>query len=311
MISFYIFLTALLVAVAMFAVEKNKFGTPNKYGDKEFKPRSLLVPVICFVTGIILSLVNPYSLERVDSGYKGIKVKLTGSDRGVSDYTYQTGWVMYNSWIEQMLEFPTYQQHIEYDDLSVITKGGFSATIKPSFNYSLKSTKIGDMFVNLRLSIKEVEQGWLKNAITSSVNDVANKWEVDSIFNHRELFESAIITECNKRIERWFTVSQLRTNIVPPPALQEAIEGKTRSIQDAQAEDEKAKSAEATARKKIAIAKGDSAEIVIMANARAEKIKIEQRQLTPLYIEYLKAKNWNGVLPTTVAGGTGTFLNIK
>ena len=134
------------------------------------------------------------------------------------------------------------------------------------------------MFVNLRLSTKEVEQGWLKNAIVSSVNDVANRWEVDAIFNRREEFEASIITECNKRVSKWFTVSQLRTNIVPPKALQEAIESKTKAIQQAQAEDQKAKTAEAEARKKIAIAKGDSAQMVIQANAEALSIKIRQLQ---------------------------------
>jgi hypothetical protein len=30
-----------------------------------------------------------------------------------------------------------------------------------------------------------------------------------------------------------------------------------------------------------------------------------------MYIEYIKAQAWDGKLPTTIAGGSGTFLNIK
>ena len=86
--------------------------------------------------------------------------------------------MIYNSWISKLYEFPPYQQHIDYPEQSVITKGGFEATIKPSFNYSLNAGSIGDMFQNLRLPVKEVEQGWLKNAIISSVNDVANLYEM-------------------------------------------------------------------------------------------------------------------------------------
>jgi len=112
-------------------------------------------------------------------------------------------------------------------------------------------------------------------------------------------------------VSKWFTVSQLRTNIVPPKALQEAIESKTKAIQQAQAEDQKAKTAEAEARKKVAIAKGDSAQMVIQANAEALSIKIRQREITPEYVEYLKAQKWNGVLPSTMTGSSGTFLNIK
>jgi regulator of protease activity HflC (stomatin/prohibitin superfamily) len=210
-----------------------------------------------------------------------------------------------------MYEFPVFQQHIEYDDQVVITKGGFTTTIKPTFNYSLKSNSVGDMFQNLRLPIKEVEQGWLKNAIVGAVNDVANTWSVDSIFNHRESFESNIIVECNKRLTKWFDVSQLRTNITPPEALQESIIAKTRAIQQAEASKQQAIAAQADGQRKIAVAKADSAETVINASAKARAMDLTQQKLTPLYVEYKKIEKWNGELPSTVAGGTGTFLNIK
>ena len=222
MISLFIFLSFLIVGLGML------FITRGRYNLRMEKSTWLTKPLLIIVLGIIISALNPFSLERVDAGHLGLKVNLTGDARGVSDYTYKTGWVVFNSWTEKLYEFPTFQQHIDYNPQIVITKGGFSAEIKPSFNYALVPTTLGDMFQNLRLPIKEVEQGWLKTAIVGSVNDVANKWAVDSIFNYRELFESAIVIECNKRISKWFTVSQLRTNITPPPALQSAIEAKTR-----------------------------------------------------------------------------------
>lgn len=267
--------------------------------------------VVVIVVGIILGIFQPYKVERIDAGHKGIVVNLSGSDRGVANYQYKTGWVVYNSWFTQVLEYPTYQQHIEYDDQVVITKGGFSATIKPSFNYSLKPESIGDMFVNLRLGVKEIEQGWLKNAIVGAVNDVANTWEVDSIFSHRQAFEYSIVVECNKRLTKWFDVSQLRTNITPPEALQDAIIAKTKSIQQAEASEQQALAAIADGKRKVAIARADSAEQIITASAAARAIELKQQKLSPIYIEYLKAAAWDGKLPSTVAGGSGTFLNIK
>jgi len=267
--------------------------------------------IAIFLGGIVISIIQPFQIERIDAGHKGIVVNLSGSERGVQSYQYKTGWVMYNSWFKQVLEFPTFQQHIEYDDQTVITKGGFSATIKPSFNYSLKPDAIGDMFENLRVGVKEVEQGWLKNAIISSVNDEANKWEVDSIFEHRQAFEAAIVVECNKRLTKWFNVSQLRTNITPPEALQDAIVAKTKSIQQAQASEQQALAAIADGKRKVAVARADSAETIINAKAQALAMKLKQQELTPLYVEYMKAQAWDGKLPSTVAGGNGTFLNIK
>jgi len=315
MISTVIFIAGLVIAAVvafttrdgMYIQSKDRWNDPIE----KMNAKWLIKPIAIFVIGILASIIQPFALDRVDAGHVGIKVNLTGDNRGVSSYEYKTGWVMYNTWTEQMLEFPTFQQHIEYKDQQVITKGGFAATIKPSFNYSLKPAAIGNMFENLRLDIKQIEQGWLMNAIVSSVNDVANKWEVDAIFNKREEFEAAIVAECNKRLSKWFTVSQLRTNIVPPIALQQAIESKTKAVQEAQASVQRKLVAEAEAQEKIATAKGDSAKAVIDAKAYAEATRLKQKEISPLYVEFLKAQKWNGVLPTTVAGGSGTFLNIK
>ena len=61
----------------------------------------------------------------------------------------------------------------------------------------------------------------------------------------------------------------------------------------------------------MAIARGDSAKLIIGATAEALSMKIKQRELTTQYIEFVKWSNWDGKLPSTVAGGSGTLLNIK
>jgi len=315
MISLLIFLGCTLAASFIaFTTRDKMYVVVESRGwgpEKEFQTSWLVKPLVIFIVGLLFAMLQPYSIEKIDSGHKGLKINLVGNQRGVSSYQYKTGWVVYNSWTEQVLEFPTYQQHIEYDDQPVILKGGFSATIKPTFNYSLREDAIGDMFVNLRRDIKDVEQGWLKNAIIGAVNDVSNTWEVDSIFNHRQAFEAAIVLECNVRLSKWFNVSQLRTNIVPPESLQEAIISKTKAIQQAEAAEQQALTAIAEGKRKVAVARADSAETIINAQAAALAIKIKQNQLSPLYIEYVKWNAWDGKLPTTIAGGTGTLLNIK
>lgn len=324
MISTLIIVISVLIAIGwLVATRSNAFTPPDKYGDSSLNGKWIIKPIVLVVFGLIIGLVQPFSLERVDAGCVGIKVNLTGDQRGVSKYEYKTGWVTYNTWANGLHEFPTYQQHIDYDTVEVITQGGFAAKIKPSFNYSLISGNVGDMFQNLRLTLPEIEQGWLKNAIIGSVNDVANRWKVDSIFNNREAFETAIITECNKRVSKWFLVSQLRSNIVPPKSLQQAIIEKTNQVTLALAELSKATTAQAAATVKIATARGDSANIVIRAKAaaeaalitaeaEAESMKKKQLQLSPLYVDYIKANNWDGKLPTTIWGGAGnTMFNLK
>jgi regulator of protease activity HflC (stomatin/prohibitin superfamily) len=311
--------TILIIAALAFAAYKIIGGVRTiqdaSYNDQTAKSagrKSVTIGIVGGVALIIFALIQPFAVERVDAGHVGIKVNLTGDNRGVSKYQYKTGWVVFNSWTESLYEFPTYQQHIEFDQQQVITKGGFPADIKPSFNYSLKPNAVGDMFVNLRLPIKEVEQGWLKNAIVGAVNDVANTWEVDSVFGHRQAFESAIVNECNLRLSKWFIVSQMRSNIIPPEALQEAIIAKTKSVQQAEASKQQAIAAGADGQRKIAVARADSAETVINASAKAKAMELTQQKLTPLYVEYKKIEKWDGHNSETVLGNSSnTLVNVK
>lgn len=322
MISLVILILALVVAAVSLKRFYRKYSTqpekPDSWVQSKYFWRSLIVPGII----LICAIINPLIAERVDAGHVGIKVNLTGDSRGVGKYEYRTGWVIYNSWVSDLYQFPTYQQHIDYAEQQVISRGGFAAVIKPSFNYSLKPGEIGDMFSNLRKPIKDVEQQWLHTAIVGTVNDVANKWTVDSIFNHREKFELDIVDEANKRTTKWFTISQLRTNITPPKELQDAIVQKTKSIQDVQVAEQKRLVAIADMQRKIATAKGDSAEAVINASAgaqvareqaagEADAIRLKQNQLTNSYLEYLKLTKWDGALPQVQSGNAGILLNLR
>ena len=300
-------------------VEKTKSG----YSETESLSKSGIKYIAFIAFAILIILIQPFSFSRIDAGHTGIKANLIGQDRGVGKYEYVTGYVFYNSWFEQVFEFPIYQQHIDYPEQVVITKGGFQTTIKPSFNYNLISGNIGDMFVNLRVPLKQIEQQWLLTAIISSVNDIANTWTVDDIFNNREKFESAIMMEAKKRTGKWFNLSQLRTNINPPDALKQSILAKTRAVQEvqvaqmsmkvavAEAETNVAK-ATGLANAKIAAARGDSASMIINAIAEAKAIQLKQQQINSNYIEFIKWGNWNGVLPSTILGNNGaTLYNLK
>jgi hypothetical protein len=305
MISIIFFVFAFLLSAVLLGVfRKTNYASP----DRRFKATGIIRPLAAFFIALIITVINPVDMERIDAGHVGIKVSNIGDNRGVGKTEYVTGWVLFNSWISRIYEFPIHQQHIDYEANDIVTRGGFRATIKPSFNYSINAGNVADMFQNLRVGVKEMEQGWLKNAIVGSVNDVANRYTVDSIFNHREEFESDIVKECNKRVSKWFNVSQLRTNIVPPTEISESIVAKTRAIQEVQVAENRRQVAVADAERKIAEARGDSAQAVIQASGRAEAIKKEQMSLTPLYIEYIKVQKWSGQVPTTVAGGNSGFM---
>jgi len=315
MISLLVFTVSILVLGVLFgAFSSNNLFTPvDKYGDRQIKPAGVVKLAVVVAVSALLTVINPLEVERIDVGNVGLKVNNTGDERGVSKTVYVTGWVFYNSWLSRIKEFPTTQQHIDYEEAAIITRGGFQAIIKPSFNWSVNPANAADMYQNLRKDVDEIQNTWLKNAIIGAVNDVANLYTVDSIFNHRAEFEADIVKEANKRVSKWFIVSQLRTNIVPPKEITEAINAKTKAVQEAQAALQQRIVAEANAQTQIAKAKGDSAQAVIAAAGRAEAVKKEQQFLTPMYIEYIRAQRWDGKYPQTMlgSGGSNVLLNLK
>lgn len=281
------------------------------YIKKETNKKQMVKLITVLVVSFMLGIFNPITVERIDVGNVGLKINNTGDERGISKTTYVTGWVFYNNWLSRIKEFPVTQQHVDYEETAIITRGGFQATIKPSFNWSVNPGNAADMYQSLRQDVDQIKDTWLKNAIIGAVNDIANLYTVDSIFNHRAEFESEIVKECNKRVSKWFNVSQLRTNIVPPKAITDAINAKTAAVQEAQAAIQQRIVAEAQAQTQIAKAKGDSAQAVIAAAGRAEAVRKEQQFLTPLYIDYLKVQKWKGEVPTTVLGNnTNTLVNL-
>jgi regulator of protease activity HflC (stomatin/prohibitin superfamily) len=316
MIFLLTFILAMLILGTSFGVFNFKNYTSEvetRYG-RETKLNTLLVTklVIAVVVSFIIGMINPITVERIDVGNVGLKVNNTGDERGVSKTAYVTGWVFYNNWLSRIKEFPVTQQHIDYEETSIITRGGFQAIIKPSFNWSVNPGNAADMYQNLKQDVDQIKDTWLKNAIIGAVNDIANLYTVDSIFNHRAEFEADIVKECNKRVSKWFNVSQLRTNIVPPKEITQAINAKTAAVQEAQAAIQQKIVAEAQAQTQIAKAKGDSAQAVISASGRAEAVRKEQQFLTPMYIDYIRVQRWDGKYPTTMLGGnTSTLLNLN
>lgn len=62
----------------------------------------------------------------------------------------------------------------------------------------------------------------------------------------------------------------------------------------------------------VASAEGQKQVAILQAQAQAEAIDIIQQQLdaSPKYIEYLYAKSWNGVLPTTLVLSNGAVFPL-
>src|SRR5690606_13049061 len=311
-------LIALVVIVGIITKKLDilTFAPPDKYG-KQVVNGVKWKPVTFILLAALAALVQPMNYDVISVGHKGLLINLLGDRRGVSDTEEVSGVVFYNKYTQEIQEIPLDQRHIEYPESIIVAKGGFPCPIKPSFNYSVKESTAADMFTNLRSTytkggLEAIQEGWLNNAIIGAINDVANRHSIDYRFNNRETYEAEILSEVNKRIGKWFLVSQLKTNIQPPKAIRQSIEDKATADADAIKAEAQARVAQADAQRKIQLAKGDSASIVIRAQADAKAISLKQQEITSTYVEYQRVLKWDGVMPTTVLGsGSNTLYQMK
>lgn len=255
----------------------------------------------------------PASCERIDAGHVGIKVNNTASEKGVSKTELVTGWQFYIPWMSQVYEWPTYVQHKEYDTIEVTMKGGTIFTAIPAINYSVISDSVSSIFETFRRDLPEIEDGFLKTCMLEAFRSTAGDFTPDSLLMNRQLFENTVRQRFIAQVKpKGFLLAQLTSNLTPPPALVESITLKNRAVQNAQTEENKVKISVAQANQKIAVARGDSAQMVIRAQSEAKAYELQQRNLTPELLKKMYLDKWNGTLPSVMTGnGSNMMYNIN
>lgn len=267
--------------------------------------------LVLFVIAL-LGILAFKGCSRIDAGNVGLKVHMVGGDRGVSKTEYVTGWVFYSRFTEKVFEFPVFQQHKEYEPFTVPSKGGTMFTVHPSFNYSIEAGHVADMFTTYRVGLEQLEDGYLKNAVTIAIREVTNNFTVDSMLNNLSIYDGAVLKKLNEKLEPFFLVSQFTTKLEPDEALKDIISKKAKTLQEAiQLENEQRK-IKVQAENDIIGVKRDSAVAVIRAKGEAAAIHERQLALTPEYIEYQRVLKWDGKYPSTMLGsGSGALINLK
>ena len=239
------------------------------------------------------------SCTRVSVGYVGLKVNQTGDERGVNPAEYVTGWVFYNPIGSDVVEFPTFMQHVEYSEFNINAFGGSQFGIKPFINYVVDAAKADSIYMSFKTTDLEIiSTQYIRNAVYQSFTDVTGRYNPDELLKNREKYEKEVFTSLAKSLKtKGFFLQQVTSNLMPPATLVASIDAKNKADQDAQAIQLQVASAIAQANKDIAKAKGDSASNVITASGQAKAIKLLQLQITPEYIEYIKWSSWDGKLP--------------
>lgn len=248
-----------------------------------------------FLIGLVVVLFGFFSLircERIDAGCEGIKVSLYGDDRGVGEVNLVTGWVWYNPWASQIFEYPTYVQTIDYEPFSINAKDGPLFTIDPNVNIRVADGKAPQVFKKYRKELKEVIHGPVLKYIKDACRIEINKFTTDEIVSNRERVEDAIEKRLVSNLEKeGFVLDQFTSGLSYPQSIIEAIDAKTKAVQDAQRVENEVKKAEAEARK-----------LIVAAEAEKKANELRTQALTPEILQKMWIEKWDGTLPATLAG---------
>lgn len=260
--------------------------------------KTIISVSIAFVIGIIISIS---SCNRINAGHVGVKVKLTGSDKGVQDVTEVTGWVFVNPLAYEVYEFPTFIQHKEYNaenSFVVNSKDGSEFHVSPVINYNISPDKVVYIFQKYRRNLRDIEDGFLKTAVYDAFRLVANSYTADSLISSREIFEVKIKQTLTDHLGKdGFMIQQFTSNLSYPETFKASIEAKNAAVQKALQADNEVKTAEAQAKIKVAQAQGIGNALRIQADADAYANKVRQASLTVLLIQQQFIEKWDGKLP--------------
>lgn len=266
---------------------------------------------------------------RVGPGYVGIEIDLAGSQRGVQDLGLSTGWIFYNPFGTQVVEYPTFVQTAVWtkeetdgspnnEETLFNSQEGMVIAVDLSLSYHLEEDKVPAFYVMFRTDdLDRFTHGFLRNVARDAFNEIAPKYKVDEIYGpKKEELLSEVKTRINSQvgnygvtIEQFGVVGEMRL----PSQVVDALNNKIKATQDAQRAENELREAEANAKKRVATAEGE-AEANRRLTASLSSTLLEWKRLEIMARQTEVSNNavgrWNGQLPTYSMGGAVPMIQL-
>ncbi|OKL40630.1 SPFH domain-containing protein [Pontibacter flavimaris] len=258
--------------------------------------RSITTWIIAVVLIALFSVTAMTSCTRIDAGHEGILVKLYGTDKGVQDVNLVTGRVWFNPFTEEVFQFPTFVQTVDYPAFTVNAKDGSVFTVDPTISFRVTPGESPRIFSKYRKDIELITKTTLFNYARDAFRIQFNQYSTDSIISNRQSFEDKVqIALDNALRKEGFELEQMTSGLQYPEVIVQAVNLKNKAVQQAMQVENELKVAEAQARKKI-----------VEAEAEARANELRQRTLTPLLIQQQFIEKWDGKTP--LYGNSPTFF---
>ncbi len=250
----------------------------------------------------LMAALSFSSCERVDAGHEGILVNLYGSDKGVNDVSLVTGMVWYNPFTQNVYEYPTFVQTVDYPAFTINAKDGSEFTVDPTISLKITDGQAAPIFRKYRKDVPDIINGPLFNHVRDAFRIQLNKFTTDEIVSMRDSLEKAVEKQLVATLNReGFQLEQLTSGLTYPKTIVDAVNAKNKAVQDAQKAENEVKVAEAQARK-----------LVVAAEAEAEANRLRTQALTPAVLQKAWIDKWDGSVPSVITGSNNqTFMDIS
>jgi regulator of protease activity HflC (stomatin/prohibitin superfamily) len=270
----------------------------------------------------VLLLVLLAGCNVVGAGHVGVKINMTGDNRGVGQIPLVTGYVFYNPLTQRVFEYPTYVQTAVWtrdphegsalnEEISFNTKEGLGITGDISLSYQLDALKVPAFYVKFRSDdLTAFTHGFMRNVARDAFNEVGGKYAVEEVYGpKKDEFLRSVREQINAQMAP-FGVELQQLGFVGAPRLPslvtEALNQKLEAQQIALKTQNEVLTAQAEAQKAVAKAKGE-----------AEANRVLTASLTPTLLEWRRLQiteqavaRWNGQRPQVEGSGAGILLQV-
>lgn len=276
--------------------------------------------------------------SKVDQGYEAAKINTLGSDKGEIEVLGQ-GWQFYNVFKYDIITNPTFAQDYVWTaskeegsptDESITFQSSETLPFKADvgISFSIVPGATGQLYKKYHKTVKQLVDTNLRNNVRDAFNREGSKRPAEKIYGSEKV---QFIQDIQKEVQDYWTglLDIKRIYLIgkldPPQQVKDAIAKKIEAKQKAQQRENEVAESRAIADKRIAEQRGDTETMKMKADAeayatlksaeaKAKAIELVNKQLekSPQYIEYIKANNWDGKLPTFMGGNTPIpFIDLK
>ena len=281
--------------------------------------RKLLITLVVLAALTFITFGFFVNWKIIPPGYTGIKVNRL-VDQGITQSNTVTGFVFYNPIQSQLVVYPTFIQRIVWthdlkegsasnDELTFNTKDSVPVNLDVALSYNLAPQMVPSFYTKFRADrLESFTHGFLRDTARNVVVAIGSEYSFDDINGARkEEFLVRITKELNNRVAVYGVIIQqfgLIGALRPPQGLLDAVAAKTRAIQDSIRTENEVRSAQAEAKKRVAIAEGEAA-----AN-RALLLSLDPKlfEWEKLKLQHEAIQKWNGVAPSVMGGGVGSGM---